>query len=145
VGGAICYDYDFPAMAREHALAGADLVVLPSSDWRGIDPVHTFMARVRAIEGGFSLLRAVRWAPSAAFDAHGRARGWMPATGDTDGVMVTHVPVGRTATTVVSLGDQPVALAAVVLLALIGVALTRSRKARFPWPGMVTLSGGRHP
>lgn len=38
VGGAICYDYDFPALAREHARLGADLVVVPSSDWRGIDP-----------------------------------------------------------------------------------------------------------
>lgn len=124
VGGAICYDYDFPAMAREHALADADLVVLPSSDWRGIDPVHTFMARVRALEGGFALLRAVRWAPSAAFDAHGNARAWMPATGDTDHVMVTHVPVGRTATTAMWLGDLPVGLAALLL----GVLLLMPRR-----------------
>jgi apolipoprotein N-acyltransferase len=40
------------------------------------------MARVRAIEGGFTPLRAVRWAPSAAFDAHGRVRAWMKSTGD---------------------------------------------------------------
>ncbi|MBZ0231705.1 MAG: hypothetical protein K8M05_05095, partial [Deltaproteobacteria bacterium] len=85
VGGAICYDYDFPAMAREHARAGAELVVVPSSDWRGIDPVHTFMARIRAIEGGFSLVRAARWSASGAFDAHGRVRAWMPAIDDTDG------------------------------------------------------------
>ena len=56
-GGAICYDYDSPALARQHARGGAGLVVVPSSDWRGIDPQHTFMARVRAIEGGFSLVR----------------------------------------------------------------------------------------
>jgi apolipoprotein N-acyltransferase len=78
-----------------------------------------YMARVRAIEGGFTLLRAVRWAPSAAFDAHGRVHAWMPATDDTDGVMVTHVPVGRTPTTLVSLGDRPVALAALLLVVLL--------------------------
>lgn len=32
--GAICYDYDFPPLARKHALLGAGLVVIPSSDWR---------------------------------------------------------------------------------------------------------------
>lgn len=123
VGGAICYDYDFPAMAREHALADADLVVVPSSDWRGIDPVHTFMASVRAIEGGFTLLRAVRWAPSAVFDAHGRARAWMPATDETDGVLVAHVPVGRIPTTVMTVGDRPVVLAGGILLVLVPAAL----------------------
>jgi apolipoprotein N-acyltransferase len=65
---------------RWHARQGAELVVLPSSDWRGIDPAHTLMTRVRAIEGGFSLVRSARWAASGAFDARGRVRGWMPAT-----------------------------------------------------------------
>jgi len=58
VGGAICYDYDFPAIAREHARGGADLVVVPSSDWRGIDPVHTFMARVRAVYSTKPIVKA---------------------------------------------------------------------------------------
>ena len=66
VAGAICYDYDFPAMARSHSVLGAELVVVPSSDWAGIDPYHTQMARVRAIEGGFTVFRPVRWASSAA-------------------------------------------------------------------------------
>jgi apolipoprotein N-acyltransferase len=125
VGGAICYDYDFPAMAREHARRGADLVVVPSSDWRGIDPVHTFMARTRAVEGGFALLRSVRWAPSGVFDARGRIRGWMPATDDNDGVMVAQVPVGRTPTIAATVGDVPVGAAAIILLGLSGRAIRR--------------------
>lgn len=127
VGGAICYDYDFPAMAREHARAGAELVVVPSSDWRGIDPVHTFMARVRAIEGGFSLVRAARWSASGAFDAHGRVRAWMPAIDDNDGVMVARVPVGRIPTLAATIGDAPVALAGLVLAGLAALALRRRR------------------
>ena len=39
--GAICYDYDFPALARQHAQGGAGLVFVPGGDWRGIDPHHT--------------------------------------------------------------------------------------------------------
>jgi len=129
VGGAICYDYDFPAMAREHARAGAELVVIPSSDWRGIDPVHTFMARVRAIEGGFSIVRAARWSASGAFDAHGRVRAWMPAIDDNDGVMVAQVPVGRVRTIAAIIGDLPVAIAG---LALLGLLIIAARNAKSP-------------
>lgn len=106
--GALCYDYDFPAMALGHARLGADLVVVPSSDWRGIDPYHTEMARVRAIEGGFSVLRPVRWAASAGFDSLGRVRGWMPAE-DTSGVMVVSLPTERVDTIYSRVGDAPMA------------------------------------
>jgi len=68
--GAICYD--FPQLALTHAMLGADIVAVPASDWRGIDPFHTQMAAVRGIEGGFSVVRSVRWATSGAFDALGR-------------------------------------------------------------------------
>jgi len=129
VGGAICYDYDFPAMAREHAESGAELVVVPSSDWRGIDPIHTLMARTRAIEGGFSLLRATRWAPSGAFDAHGQIRAWMPASNAGDSVMLAEVPVGRTPTLATRIGDAPVGVAGVVLVGLAGLAFRRRREA----------------
>ena len=120
VGGAICYDYDFPALAREHALGGADLVVLPSSDWNGIHPVHTMMARVRAIEGGFSLVRSTRWAASGMFDRLGTVRAWMPP--GEDGVLVAQVPIARAETIATKLGDAPIAAAAAIL---IGLLLTR--------------------
>ena len=73
--GAICYDYDFPSMGREHSAAGTGLAVVPSSDWLGIDPFHSQMAAVRGIESGFSVVRSVRWATSLATDALGRVRG----------------------------------------------------------------------
>jgi apolipoprotein N-acyltransferase len=73
VSGALCYDYDFPANVRERF--GVDLVALPSSDWRGIDPIHTEMARLRAIEGGHSVVRSTRWGLSAGIDPTGAVRG----------------------------------------------------------------------
>jgi apolipoprotein N-acyltransferase len=48
IAGAICYDYDFPYLAKALGRQGADIVALPSSDWRGIDPIHTKMAAFRA-------------------------------------------------------------------------------------------------
>jgi len=135
VGGAICYDYDFPAMGLEHAERGAELVVVPSSDWRGIDPVHTQMARVRAIEGGFSLVRSTRWGASAGFDAYGRVRGWMQTTEANDRVMVTDVPIGRIHTVYSAIGDTPVAAAGGFLLVAAGLAVRRRRRDRLASPG----------
>ncbi|MEZ4247498.1 MAG: nitrilase-related carbon-nitrogen hydrolase [Polyangiales bacterium] len=129
--GALCYDYDFPAMALEHARLGADLVVVPSSDWRGIDPYHTEMARVRALEGGFSVVRPVRWAASAAFDSLGRVRGWMPAD-DPSGVMVVSVPTERVPTLYSKVGDAPMASVAggFSLLSLLGIGRRRAKRGR---------------
>ncbi len=105
VAGAICYDYDFPDLARKHATQGAGLVVVPSSDWRGIDPYHTQMARVRGIEGGFSILRPVRWATSAAYDAFGRTRATMSWFENNDRIMMAQVPTGHVETLYSHVGD----------------------------------------
>lgn len=126
VGLAICYDLDFPALARAYAALGAQLVIAPSSDWEGIDPVHAEMARIRAIEGGFSLLRPVRWASSAAFDGVGRVRGWLPGR-EADMVLVATVPLEQLPTIYTRVGDAP-ALALLLPLALsLGLAIRRRR------------------
>ncbi|MEQ1653611.1 MAG: nitrilase-related carbon-nitrogen hydrolase, partial [Hyphomicrobium sp.] len=49
----ICFDADFPALARQAALQRADLLVIPSNDWRAITPLHGEMSVMRGIEGGF--------------------------------------------------------------------------------------------
>jgi apolipoprotein N-acyltransferase len=115
--GAICYDYDFPSMSRAQGRLGVELVALPASDWAGIDPVHGQLARVRAIEGGFTVLRPVRWATSYVFDAYGRVRAALPA-GENDGVLLADAPVEHVPTLYARFGDWPAFVAALVLLAL---------------------------
>jgi apolipoprotein N-acyltransferase len=127
VGAAICYDYDFPALAQEHGRQGAVLAVVPSSDWLGIDPYHTWMARVRAIEQGFSLLRPVRWATSAAYDGYGRPRAAMSAWEDHDRVMVATVPITQVRTWYTRLGDAPTLAVSGALLLLAAGASVRGR------------------
>jgi apolipoprotein N-acyltransferase len=105
VSGAICYDADFPEVSLEQAGAAADLVVLPSSDWRGIDPIHAQMAAVRAIEGGYSIVRATRSGLSLAADAYGRVRGWHSAFDVGARTMVADVPARRARTPYAALGD----------------------------------------
>lgn len=110
VAGAICYDYDFPAMGRAHSRLGAGLVVVPSSDWRGIDPIHGQMASLRAIEGGFSLLRSVRGSASMGFDAYGRVRGRLAYFEDNDRILIVSLPTQPVTTLYSRIGDVVVYL-----------------------------------
>lgn len=127
--GALCYDYDSPALARAHAREGADVVLLPSSDWRGIDPQHTEMARVRAIEGGFSILRAVRAATSAAIDPQGRFRATLSPWEENDRVLVATLPARQVRTLYATVGDAPAVAAGLALVAG-GLAARRRERRR---------------
>jgi apolipoprotein N-acyltransferase len=127
--GAICYDYDFPWLARAQAQLGVDLVALPSSDWRGIAPLHTEMASLRAIEGGFSLVRSARFGRSAIYDRFGRARGELD-DGAGERVLIASLPRHGAPTLYARTGDLLVWLCMIFIL-LTGAA-SRSRSADRP-------------
>ncbi len=121
--GAICYDFDFPALGRALAAKGAGVVVVPSSDWAGVDPAHGLVARTRAIEGGFSVVRPVRWATSYGFDAYGRVLAALPARDATEHVLLVDVHTAPVRTPYARFGDWPVL--ASLALALFGAAVLR--------------------
>lgn len=123
VSGAICYDYDFPRIGLGHSRSGIDLVALPSSDWRGIDPIHTQMASVRAIEGGHSVLRSTRWGLSAGIDHHGRIRAWSSHFDDGDGLLFARLPQRGVSTVYGRLGDWLVLVSS--LFTLLAVVFPR--------------------
>lgn len=134
LAGAICYDYDFPEMSQAHGALGAGLVFVPSSDWRGIDPYHTQMARLRAIEGGYSLIRPVRWATSGAFDAFGRSRATMSHFEQNDRIIEASLPTERVPTLYASIGDAPVLLYLLIILGAAVSSLRRGRERSFSSP-----------
>lgn len=127
--GAICYDYDFPEMAIEHGKRGAGIVVVPSSDWKGIDPYHTKMARIRAIEGGFSVIRPVRWATSMAFDAYGRIRAAMPYN-EGNRILIVDLPSENINTIYSKLGDWLVIPSVFLWLYIISVIIRKFEQKR---------------
>ncbi len=125
VSGAICYDFDFPGLVAEQADRGADLVALPSSDWRGIDPIHTEMAAVRAIEQGLSVVRSTRWGLSAGIDPWGRMIGRASAFDGGDRILLVGLPRHRVTTIYGLLGPWfPIACA----LGLVFLAATHRRR-----------------
>ncbi len=127
VGGAICYDYDYPYLAKGNQKAGADIVALPSSDWRGIDPLHSKMAAFRAIEQGHSILRSTRLGLSAAITPYGEMSSQMSSFDQNNKIMMAQLPAKSIRTLYSCVGDILVYLCIVYLLFLIGKALIGSR------------------
>jgi apolipoprotein N-acyltransferase len=134
--GAICYDYDFPEIARDNARDGAGLVLVPSSDWRGIDPWHPLMARMSAVADGLTMVRPVRGATSIASDQFGRVLGSsLRADGENDGAMVVAVPGERVPTVYASTGEV-VPLVALAFSVLAVVQFLRPRRVTQAIPRM---------
>jgi apolipoprotein N-acyltransferase len=125
--GGICYDYGFPGIARDNAVDGAGLALVPSSDWRGIDPEHGRMALLNAVAAGLPMVRPVRAATSIASDQYGRLVGSLRADAMSDGVMVVAVPSQRVATLYARTGEI-VPLAALAFCALTLARMSARRR-----------------
>ena len=105
ISPAICYDYNFPYLGLNHAKQKVDIVTLPSSDWKGIDPIHTQMAAFRAIEGGHSIIRSTRWGLSAAIDPYGRFRAWRSDFDKGEKILMSALPIKGIQTLYSKIGD----------------------------------------
>lgn len=130
MAGAICYDYDFPQMALTHARLGADMVVLPGMDWRGMLQRHTLMARIRAIEGGFSLLRSANEATSMGFNNYGQIRAAMSDFGDNDKIMIASLPLQKINTLYSQVGNLIAYIAIAVLFISLFIAVRNYLRAK---------------
>ena len=105
LSGAICYDMDFPTVIQQAGQNGTGLMLVPSSDWLAIDPIHGHMAVFRAIENGMSLVRQTHGGLSIAVDPYGRILAQTDFFGATDRTIVAQVPV-RDVTTIYALGGR---------------------------------------
>lgn len=106
----ICYDYDFPYLAKAYGDLDADLIADPSSDWRGIDPLHSRMAAYRAVEQGHSIIRSTRFGMSAAISPYGEFLAQMSSYDIHDKVMMAHLPAQGVKTIYSVIGDALVYL-----------------------------------
>ncbi|HSR32415.1 MAG TPA: nitrilase-related carbon-nitrogen hydrolase [Anaerolineae bacterium] len=102
LSGVICWDADFPTVVQQAGRNGTGLMLVPSSDWYQIDPVHSHMAVFRAIENGMSLVRQTHGGLSIAVDPYGRVLAQTDFFGASDRTMVAQVPV-RHVTTIYTL------------------------------------------
>ena len=127
VTGAICFDFDFPQVGLDRASRGADIVFVPSSDTAGVDPFHTQIAAVRAIEGGYSVVRSTRLGLSAGIDPRGRIRGWLSANETDERILLVTIPQRSVWTLYGVIGDALVYIALMYLLVLLAMQFARRK------------------
>lgn len=130
IASVICYDMDFPDHIRQVGRAGADLLIVPTGDWRAIGPSHSTMAEFRAIENGVSMVRPARWGISSAVDPYGRTLARMDEFTVEQRVMVAQVPVRHVRTLYPYIGDLFAWLCVAGLLGVSAWGILRSRQAK---------------
>jgi len=68
----ICYDADHPELISQISDSGSDILIVPTGDWEAISPYHTYIAAVRCIENGVSMIKATSHGLGAMIDDKGR-------------------------------------------------------------------------
>lgn len=133
LSAAICFDADFPQALRQAGLLNADIVLNPANEWAAIDPWHTQMASLRAIEEGTSVIHQASHGLSAAFDYQGNRLAAVDYFRSDAATMIADVPTRGVRTLYSRLGDWFAWLCLAALVALIITAF--ARRSRLPPPG----------
>jgi apolipoprotein N-acyltransferase len=116
----ICKDMDFAPLARAYAGNGADLLLVPAWDFDVDGWLHSRMAMLRGIEGGFAIARAARHGRLTVTDARGRVVAEASSAGPAFSTLVAGVRIAHEPTLYTRFGDwfAWLCVAMVVVLAL---------------------------
>ena len=134
IATAICNDFHFPALIRQAGHGDADIMMAPYNDiipWQQQDAV---VATFRAIENGYSMVKATGNGLSMITDYQGHMLG-QQRYGDGGGVMLATIPTRGVVTIYSRIGDSFAYLNAAGLILLAGRAF--ARKAPFAVPSAI--------
>jgi len=105
IASAICFDGDFQGFIRQAGRKKAGILFLPANDWKQIDPLHSQMAIMRAIENGFSLVHPAGPGLSVATDNRGRIISSLDYFSGDEQIMYAEVPSASVFTIYSLIGD----------------------------------------
>lgn len=125
LGNLICFDADFPGLARQGGSQGVDLMLVPANDWREFGEAHTEKATIRAIENGYSLVRQDTNGLAQTVDYQGRVLASSHYFTSDQQTMVAYVPARGVRTIYASVGDVFAWLCVAALAVLAGTAARR--------------------
>jgi apolipoprotein N-acyltransferase len=141
----ICFDADFPALARQGGQHRVDLMLVPSNDWRDFGTVHTQKATLRAIENGYSLIRPDTHGLAQAVDYQGHVLASTDYFGTGQQTVVAYVPTDGARTIYAAVGDVFAWLCTAVLLLLAGAAARNAVRQRHLYDMRTTTSALSRP
>ncbi len=127
IGGAICYDMDFPSLLRQAGRSGTQLFLAPSSDDKAVRWMHVRMAIMRAIEQGFTLVRPTAFGVSVVGDPFGRRLVEKDAFARGGFVMQATVPMMSVSTVYSRVGDMFAWMCTVIFFAIVVTRMARTR------------------
>lgn len=105
LSGIICWDTNFPNIVRQVGEQQADILLSPSKEWEGINPMHAEMAVFRAIENGVSVIRQTDEGLSIVTDGYGRALATGEGLADSGNYILAEVPTSSPTTLYPVIGD----------------------------------------
>jgi len=127
VGVVICFESAFPGPTRRLTREGSNLLAIITSDtWPGKQAAgrqHLAFAPLRAVESRRSMARAAATGVSALIDPYGRVLDRLEA--DERGSLSNRLPLRQDRTFYVIVGDWPVGLSVLLLLAALAAVLLR--------------------
>ena len=126
----ICQDTHTLNFVRQAGRTGVDFMLIPNQNWASITPYVAIMPLFRAIEHGFSILRADYHGLSNAVDYHGRVLAQMNGFTTDSRIMFADLPTQGVWTLYSQIGDVFAWLCALAFLMMIGLALARTRDRR---------------
>ena len=101
----ICWDGDFPSTVKQVGKLETDILFVPASDWKEIDPAHSMVTVFRGIENGCSVVRQTRNGLSIMTDPRGKIISEMDHFKNNWWVNVGEVPTKKWYTLYPIIGD----------------------------------------
>jgi len=126
LGLAVCKDMDFSGLGRRYAERGASMLLVPAWDFTADGWLHSRMAVLRGVEGGFAVARAARGGRLTISDDRGRVFAEATSAQAPVASVLAPVRVGPAGTPYVKLGDGLGWLSC----GLLALALVESRRRR---------------
>jgi apolipoprotein N-acyltransferase len=119
ISTAICFDMDFPHLIAQAGRGKTDLFLAPSNDWREARDTHARMAKMRAIEQGFALVRPTKDGTTLVTDSTGRTLTAVTLDDNRTGLIVVELPVKSRFTLYSVIGDAFGLLCGVGFIAIV--------------------------
>ncbi len=130
LSGIVCNDTDHQEMVTQAGRNGTDILLSPTLEYRGIDPMHAHMAAFRAIENGVTLVRQADNGLSVVIDPYGRVLAAMDHFTSSERVLVAQVPVGNVMTMYAYTPDLFAWLAILGFVVITIVAVIQGRREK---------------
>jgi len=129
LGTIICQDTHTLRFVRQAGKGDVDILLIPNHNWESITPYVAIMPHFRAIENGFSIVRADYHGLSNAVDYHGNVLAHMNDFTTEERIMIVDIPTQGIQTLYAYIGDVFAWLCVLGLLIMIWLSFRASKNA----------------